>query len=202
MQNEDYIQGIKLALESMFYVEKEIMKTIFSLALRGECKELGKLFDQNEPIPMDIKYFEDSADVFIQEMFSLLKRTDIVLASLINLNGVEIDDHIKDNNEELNEDNDCYINLPKTYTAVIKELDMGIEHLRFEVLTAALYILMKGDFDSQVFEDQMTLWLDTENRNDEGDQNMEMLFDLAGEFEWTIDKIWDMRANRKMKSGF
>lgn len=82
---EQIIDSIKNLIE----IREIIFEQIVNIAMSSAYKDLDTVFEVGDQYNFSIKQFEDLKDVNVQKFVKYFKRTDELIASLLNINAIQ-----------------------------------------------------------------------------------------------------------------
>lgn len=91
-------QQIIESINSLIEIREIIFEQIVNIAMSSEYKDLDTVFDEGDHYTFSIKQFEDLKDVNVQKFIKHFKKTDKLIATLLNINAID--------EEELNDNED------------------------------------------------------------------------------------------------
>ncbi|WP_144282156.1 hypothetical protein [Chryseobacterium echinoideorum] len=81
---EQIIESINKLIETRY----TIFEQIINLAMSNEFSHLKDVFDQGDIYSFSLNHFEDVEDVNVQKMIVLCKKTEEIIFTIMDLNGI------------------------------------------------------------------------------------------------------------------
>ena len=75
-------------LKNLVEAREIIFSQIVNIAMFGEMKEIGNVFELGDSYEFKLSHFEDLEDVNVKKLIKLCKKTEKTIFEFLNLNGI------------------------------------------------------------------------------------------------------------------
>ena len=87
-----YTETVLKAVMRLQVAGEELKESLVNVAFTCTYREITEGLDENETLPMEVTYFEDTGDVNVDILLKVVKHIITAKLSMMNLNGIEIED--------------------------------------------------------------------------------------------------------------
>ena len=86
---KSYRYQLVTAYQNILNFKNELFTDALNIGMAGDMKEINEAFEEGDVFTFSIEHLENSNDVNLQKLVTLLKQMDDTLASLANLNAIQ-----------------------------------------------------------------------------------------------------------------
>jgi hypothetical protein len=92
MQNDNYKDNLKSALQNLIAVNESIFNSLIDISMQGDLVEWNNSVPIGETHQFDFELFKNSGDTNIQMLVKLIETVDETFESIKNINSITFDE--------------------------------------------------------------------------------------------------------------
>jgi len=104
MSSDEYKQWLEEAVRTLQNAENEVFTAMVNVGFSGVYKDMSRVHEPGDVINMELAMFEDTDDQNLQLLVEAVKQIATVKQSLMNLNGIELDEDEEEEEDDDDED--------------------------------------------------------------------------------------------------
>lgn len=104
MSSTEYRQWLEEAVRTLQHAENEVFTAMVNVGFSGVYKDISRVHEPGDVINMELAMFEDTDDQNLELLVEAVRQIASIRQSLMNLNGIELEEEIEEEDEEENDD--------------------------------------------------------------------------------------------------